>query len=160
MVLGIPTNGIIALLMGALIIHGVRPGPELLEQHPDVFWGFVASMYLGNGMLLILNLPLIPAWIQILKVPYRVLFPIILLFTIIGSYSVNNSIFDVALMVIFGVLGYILRKFNYEMTPLVTAFILGPMIEEALRQSLIISRGSFYIFISRPLSGSSVQAIP
>ena len=152
MVLGIPTNGIIAMLMGALIIHGVRPGPDLLEQQPTVFWGFVASMYIGNVLLVILNLPLIPVWVQILKVPYRVLFPLILLFTIIGSYSVNNSIFDVALMVIFGVLGYILRKFHFELTPLVMAFILGPMMEEAFRQSLIISRGSFYIFISRPLS--------
>ena len=150
--LGIPTNGVIALLLGALIIHGLRPGPELLEKNPDIFWGFVASMYIGNAMLLVLNLPLIRVWVQILKIPYRLLFPLILLFTIVGSYSMQNSLFDVKLMIFFGVAGYLLRKFNYEPSSLIMAFVLGPMLEEAFRQSLIISRGSFHIFISRPLS--------
>lgn len=150
--LGIPTNGIIALLLGALIIHGLRPGPELLEKNPEIFWGFVASMYIGNGMLLVLNLPLIWIWVQILKIPYRLLFPLILLFTIVGSYSVQSSLFDVKLMIFFGLVGYLLKKFNYEPSPLIMAFVLGPMLEEAFRQSLIISRGSFRIFISRPLS--------
>jgi putative tricarboxylic transport membrane protein len=150
--LGIPTNGIIALLLGALIIHGLRPGPELLTKNPDVFWGFVASMYIGNAMLLLLNLPLIWIWVQILKIPYRLLFPLILLFTIVGSYSIQNSLFDVKLMIFFGLAGYLLRKFKYELSPLIMAFVLGPMLEEALRQSLIMSRGSFDIFISRPLS--------
>jgi putative tricarboxylic transport membrane protein len=152
MTLGIPTNAVIAILMGALIIHGVRPGPDLIGKFPEVFWGFVASMYVGNAMLVVLNLPLIPVWVQILKVPYRVLFPLILLFTIIGSYSVNNSVFDVGLMVFFGVLGYILRKFDFDAVPLIMAFVLGPMMEEAFRQSLVISRGSFSIFINRPVS--------
>jgi len=152
MVLGIPTNAVIAILMGALIIHGVMPGPNLMEKYPDVFWGFVASMYLGNVMLLFLNLPLIPIWIQILKVPYRILFPLILLFTIIGSYSVKNSLFDVALTIVFGVVGYLLKKFGLEAPPLIMAFVLGPMFEESFRQSLILSRGSFGIFVSRPYS--------
>ena len=152
MILGIPTNAVIAILMGALIIHGVKPGPQLLSKHPDIFWGFVASMYIGNAMLLVLNLPLIPLWVRILKVPYRILFPLIILFTIIGSYSVNNSLFDVGLTIFFGAAGYFLRKFNFEMTPLIMAFVLGPLLEETLRQSLIISRGSFGIFIRRPIS--------
>jgi putative tricarboxylic transport membrane protein len=159
MVLGIPTNGIIAMLMGALIIHGVRPGPDLMEKYPEIFWGFVASMYIGNGMLVFLNLPLIPIWVQILKVPYRILFPLILLFTIIGSYSVSNSVFDVGLMVAFGVLGYFLKKFNFDAAPLVMSFVLGPMLEESFRQSLIISRGSFNIFISRPVSFAFLIAV-
>ena len=152
LVLGIPTNSIIALLLAALVIHGVRPGPELLAKSPDIFWGFVASMYLGNAMLLLLNLPLISLWVQILRVPYRVLFPFILLFTIIGTYSIQNSIFDIQLMLAFGVLGYLLRHFGFELTPLVMAFVLGPMLEQAFRQSLIISRGSFDVFLFRPIS--------
>jgi putative tricarboxylic transport membrane protein len=152
LVLGIPTNSIIALLLAALVIHGVRPGPELLAKNPDIFWGFVASMYLGNAMLLLLNLPLISLWVQILRVPYQVLFPFILLFTIIGTYSIQNSLFDIQLMLAFGVLGYLLRKFGFELTPLVMAFVLGPMLEQAFRQSLIISRGSFYVFLFRPIS--------
>jgi putative tricarboxylic transport membrane protein len=150
--LGIPTNSIIALLLAALIIHGVRPGPEMIAKHPDVFWGFIASMYLGNAMLLLLNLPLIGLWVQILRIPYRILFPLILLFTIIGSYSTNNSIFDIQLMLVFGVLGYVLKKLEFELTPLVMAFVLGPMLEQAFRQSLIISRGSFDFFLIRPIS--------
>lgn len=152
LVLGIPTNSIIALLLAALIIHGVRPGPEMLVKNPDIFWGFVASMYIGNAMLLLLNLPLIGLWVQILRVPYRILFPLILLFTIIGSYSIQNSLFDIQLMLVFGVLGYLLKKLGFELTPLVMAFVLGPMLEQAFRQSLIISRGSFYLFVSRPIS--------
>jgi putative tricarboxylic transport membrane protein len=151
-VLGIPTNVVIAILMGALVMHGIRPGPNFIQKYPDMFWGFVASMYLGNAMLLVLNLPLIPLWVQVLRVPYRILFPLILLFVVIGSYSVNLSRFDLALMLIFGVMGYVLRKFDYELAPLILAFILGPMLEEAFRQSLIMSEGSFSIFVARPAS--------
>ncbi|MBP1732318.1 MAG: putative TctA subunit of the Tripartite Tricarboxylate Transport(TTT) Family [Deltaproteobacteria bacterium] len=151
-VLGIPTNVVIAILMGALVMHGIRPGPNFIQKYPDMFWGFVASMYLGNAMLLVLNLPLIPLWVQVLRVPYRILFPLILLFVVIGSYSVNLSRFDLALMLIFGVMGYLLRKFDYELAPLILAFILGPMLEEAFRQSLIMSEGSFSIFVARPAS--------
>jgi len=112
------------LLFGALLIHGIRPGPFLLRDHPDLFWGLISSMYIGNVMLLVLNLPLIPVWVQVLKIPYRILFPLILLFCIIGSYSLNNSPFDVLVMVFFGILGYLFRKFGYEAAPLILAFVL------------------------------------
>jgi putative tricarboxylic transport membrane protein len=151
-ILGIPSNAIMALMFGALLVFGMQPGPLLLKEHPDLFWGVISSMYIGNGMLLILNLPLIPMWVQVLKVPYRILFPLILLFCIVGTYSLNNSTFDVALMMIFGLLGYLFRKFEYEPAPLILAFVLGPMFEMNLRQSLIISKGSFLIFFTRPIS--------
>jgi putative tricarboxylic transport membrane protein len=152
MILGIPTNGVIAMFMGALIIHGVNPGPDLLTENPELFWGFISSMYIGNLLLLILNLPLIPLWVQILKVPYRILFPLILLFTIIGSYSVDNSLFDVKLAIAFGVLGYFLKKFKFGAAPLIMGFVLGLRLEENFRQAMIISRGDLHIFISRPVS--------
>lgn len=152
--LGIPANVIIALLLGSLMIHGVMPGPLLIGQHPEIFWGTVMSMYLGNVILLVLNLPLIGLWVKLLKVPYRLLFPLILFFCIIGSYSINNSKFDVFVMLIFGIIGYIFRKFKYEPAPLVMAFVLGSMLENSLRQSLLMSMGSFSIFITRFISGS------
>ena len=151
-ILGIPSNPVLALIFGALMIHGMRPGPNLLNEHPDLFWGVISSMYIGNVMLLILNLPLIPMWVQVLKVPHRILFPLILLFCIIGTYSVKNSPFDVLVMMIFGLLGYLFRKFEYEPAPLILAFVLGPMVETNFRQSLLLSRGSFLIFFTRPLS--------
>ncbi len=151
--LGIPSNPATAMLFSALLIHGLKPGPLLIKNHPDLFWGVVASLYLGNVILLLLNLPLIGIWVQVLKIPYRILFPLILLFCIIGAYSVNNSPFDLFLMVFFGVVGYLVRKFGYEVAPLVLAFVLGPMLEQALRQSLLMSQGSFMIFISRPIAG-------
>ncbi len=150
--LGIPSNAVMALLLGALIIHGIQPGPLLIKEHPDIFWGTVASMYLGNILLLILNLPLIGLWVKILKVPYPVLFPLILLFCLIGSYSLNNSITDVILMNIFGLIGYFFRKFRYEAAPLVLALVLGPIMENSLRQSLLMSSGSPFIFLNRPIS--------
>ncbi|MEW6668762.1 MAG: tripartite tricarboxylate transporter permease [Thermodesulfobacteriota bacterium] len=150
--LGIPPNVVMAFLLGALIIHGVAPGPTLIGQHPQIFWGVIASMYLGNIMLLFLNLPLIGLWVKVLKVPYRVLMPLILLFCFIGAYSINNSVSDVIIMIVFGVVGYILRRFDYEEAPLVMAFILGPMLEAAFRQSLIMSDGKFSIFLTRPIS--------
>jgi putative tricarboxylic transport membrane protein len=152
MAFGIPANVVMALLLGALLMHGVYPGPLFIKQHPDIFWGVVASMYLGNGMLLVLNLPLIPLWVRLLKVPYRILFPLILLFCLIGSYSINNSVFDIYVMIFFGVLGYLLIKFEYEFAPLVLAFVLGPLMENAFRQSLIMSDGSLFIFFVRPIS--------
>jgi putative tricarboxylic transport membrane protein len=151
-VLGIPSNAVMGLLLGALMIHNVMPGPFFISKHPDIFWGTVVSMYIGNVMLLVLNLPLIPLWVRVLKVPYRILFPLILLFCIIGVYSVDNNLFDVFLMVIFGVIGFLLKQFKYEMAPLVLAFILGPMAENAFRQSLIISQGSLMMFFSRPVT--------
>jgi len=154
--LGIPTNAVMALLFGALLIHGMRPGPLLLKDHPDVFWGLISSMYIGNVMLLVLNLPLIPIWVKVLKVPYRILFPLILLFCLIGCYSLNNRSFDVLLMIIFGTAGYLLRKFNYEPAPLILAFVLGPMLEINLRHSLTLSGGSFSIFFTRPISAVAI----
>ena len=149
--LGIPPNVVMALLFGALLVHGVYPGPMLIKQHPEIFWGTIASMYVGNAMLLVLNLPLIGLWVKLLKVPYRILFPLILLFTLIGSYTINNKTFDVLVMIFFGLVGYILRKFQYEEAPLILAFILGPILEQAFRQSLIMSNGSLAIFVARPI---------
>ena len=152
--LGIPSNAITALLLAALMIHGVQPGPLLINQHPDVFWGFIASMYLGNVLLLVLNLPLIGIWVKLLRVPYKILFPLILFFCLVGSYSINNSIFDVLVMLIFGIIGYLFRKFEYESAPLIMAFILGSGLESSLRRSLIMSEGSFSIFFTRSISAS------
>jgi putative tricarboxylic transport membrane protein len=152
--LGIPSNVVMAMLLGALIIHGVTPGPLLLSQHPDLFWGVVASMYVGNAMLLVLNLPLIGIWVQLLRVPYSILFPLIILFCLIGAYSINNSSTDVLIMLVFGVIGYLMKKLSLDAAPMVLAFVLGPMMETALRQSLIKSRGSFSIFFTRPISAT------
>jgi putative tricarboxylic transport membrane protein len=150
--LGIPSNVLMAILIGALMIHGIAPGPTLMKEHPDVFWGVIASMYVGNIMLLVLNLPLIGLWVRILRVPPSILFPLILLFCILGSFAENYSIIDVAMMLFFGIVGYFLRKFDYEPAPLVLAFVLGPLLETNLRQSLILSDGSFGIFFSRSIS--------
>ena len=152
MSLGIPSNAVMAILLGALLIHGVQPGPLLIKEHADLFWGLVASMYLGNAMFLALNLPLIGLWVKILKIPYYILFPLILLFCLIGSYSINNSITDVIFMNIFGLIGYFFRKFGYEAAPLILALVLGPMMEDSLRQSLLMSGGSPFIFLNRPIS--------
>jgi putative tricarboxylic transport membrane protein len=152
--MGIPCNVVLAILMGALMIHGVTPGPRLLLDHPRVFWGVVGSMYVGNVMLLVLNLPLIGLWVRLLKVPYAVLFPFIFLFCLIGAYTVGNNILDVYIMILFGILGYFMKKYEYEPAPLVLAFVLGPMFENALRQSLIISNGSPMIFFTRPIAAA------
>lgn len=150
--LGIPPNVVLAILVGAFMMHGLTPGPRIIIDHPEIFWGTVASMYLGNIMLLALNLPLIGIWVKILKVPYRVLMPLIILCCIVGVYSVNYNIWDIVIMVICGFIGYILTKFGYEGAPLMLAYVLGPMMEQAFRQSLIISKGSFSIFLVRPIS--------
>jgi putative tricarboxylic transport membrane protein len=151
--LGIPSNAVMALLLGALIIFGVQPGPRLVEEHPQLFWGVVASMYVGNVMLLVLNLPLIGMWVQILKVPYPILFPLILLFCLIGAYSLNNSNAEVAMMICFGVLGYFLKKLEYEPAPLILALVLGPMMDLSFRQSLAMGDGNLLFFFTRPISG-------
>ena len=141
--LGIPTSVACALLFAALMIHGVQPGPFLIPEHPEIFWGLVASMYLGNIMLLIINLPLIGMWVQVLRVPQRILLPLILFFCIVGAYAANNSFFDVGVMMVFGVLGYLMRRFDYEPAPMVLAFVLGPMFENSMRQSLKLSGRKF-----------------
>ncbi len=150
--LGIPANPVMAILLGALMIHGLTPGPLLIKNAPDLFWGTIVSMYIGNGMLLILNLPLIGLWVRVLRVPYYLLYPLILLFCLIGAYSIENSTGDVILMLIFGVLGFLMKKFRYEGAPLILALVLGQKLETAFRRSLIMSRGDFSIFISRPIS--------
>jgi putative tricarboxylic transport membrane protein len=150
--LGIPPNVTMAILFGALLIHGLQPGPLLMKEHPDFFWGVVISMYFGNVLLVILNLPLIPIWVRVLKVPYPVLFPLISLFCLVGAYSLRNSSADILIMLFFGVCGYLMRKVDYEGAPLVMAFVLGPLLELNLRRSLILSDGSFQIFFSRPIA--------
>jgi len=152
--LGIPSNSVMAMLLGALIIHNVTPGPLLLTQHPQVFWGVIASMYIGNLTLLLLNLPLIGIWVQLLRVPYAILLPVIILFCLIGAYTIANSIVDVLLMLAFGMLGYLMKKLKYDAAPFVLAFVLGPMLEYSLKQSLIVSKGSFHLFFTRPISAT------
>jgi putative tricarboxylic transport membrane protein len=150
--LGVPCNAVMAMIFAALLIHGTPPGPLLIKNHPELFWGVVISMFMGNVMLLILNLPLIGMWVRLLKIPYKILFPLIILFCVIGVYSVNAMVGDIAIMLFFGVLGYLMKKYEYEGAPLILAFVLGPMMETSLGQSLIISNGSFGIFLDRPIS--------
>ncbi|MBI5584089.1 MAG: tripartite tricarboxylate transporter permease [Deltaproteobacteria bacterium] len=150
--LGIPPNVVMAVLYGGLLIHRIQPGPFLVKDHPDVFWGLVMSMYIGNIMLLALNLPLIGIWVRILKIRYAILFPLILLFCLIGVYSVNNSVFDIYLMIFFGLAGYLLRKAGFEPAPLAMAYVLSPLLETSFRQSLSLSGGSPGIFLAHPIS--------
>ena len=150
--LGIPTGPITAVLIGALMLHGISVGPMLVNEHPDVFWGFVASMYVGNVMLLALNLPLVSIFVWVLRIPYAYLYPMIIMFCIIGVYEVNNSIVDVWIMLIMGVLGYALRKFDFDPAPLVLGLVIAPILEQSLRQSLIMSNGNYLIFFTRPIS--------
>lgn len=154
MTLGIPCTPPMAVLLGAFIIQGITPGPLLIEKHPDLFWGLVGSMYLGNIMLLVLNLPLIGIWVKILKIPYIILSPLILLFCLIGAYTINNSISEIVIMVLFGIFGYLLKKFNYPLAPFILAFILGPMLEKYLGQAVMMSNEGPLVFFSRPISGA------
>lgn len=150
--LGIPSNVVIAVLIGTLMIHGVQPGPLLISEHPEIFWGVITSMYIGNAMLLVLNLPLIRLWIQLLKIPYTFLFPIILLFCLIGVYSLNNNVIEIFIMVFFGIIGYFMRKLEFEPAPFVMGMVLSPMMENAFRQSLTLSDGKITILFTRPIS--------
>jgi len=150
--LGLPSNVVMALMMGAMIIQGIAPGAAVMDKRPDLFWGMVASMWIGNLMLVIINLPLIGIWVRLLKVPYRLLFPCIVVFSLIGIYTVNNSTTDVVLTALFALFGFLLVKFGLEPAPLVLGFILGPLMEENLRRSLVLSRGDPMIFVTRPLS--------
>jgi putative tricarboxylic transport membrane protein len=152
--LGIAPNVVMAVLLGAFLIQGVQPGPLLIKEHPQIFWGVVASMYVGNVMLLVLNLPLIGLWVQLLRVPYAILFPLILLFSLIGVYGIANNIWDLGVMLVFGAVGYAMRKLAYEPAPLVLAFVLGRLAEESIRQSLLMSRGSLAILVDRPIAGA------
>ncbi len=152
--LGIPPNAVMALMVGAMTIHNIQPGPQVMTSNPTLFWGLIASMWIGNLMLIILNLPLIGLWIRLLRVPYRWLFPAIVLFCSIGVYSTNNNTFDIWLVAIFGFVGYIFIKLGTEPAPLLLGFILGPMMEENLRRALLLSRGAWSVFVTRPLSVS------
>jgi putative tricarboxylic transport membrane protein len=152
--LGIPGNLSIAMIFVALMIHGIRPGPMLIQEHPELFWGVIASMFIGNALLLALNLPLIGVWVKLLTVPYRYLVVIIIVICIIGAYSVNYTAFDVGAMVVFGVFGYLIRKAKFPAAPLVLAMILGPILERSMQQSLMMSGGDFMIFVRRPISSA------
>ncbi len=150
--LGIPPNAVMALMVGAMTIHGIIPGPQVIAKRPDLFWGMIASMWIGNLMLLIINLPLIGVWVRLLKVPYRLMFPAILVFCCIGIYSINNNPEDVMLTALFGFIGYALFKFGFEPAPLLLGFVLGRLLEEKLRQALVLSHGNFMTFVERPIS--------
>ncbi|MCA3262690.1 MAG: tripartite tricarboxylate transporter permease [Telmatospirillum sp.] len=150
--LGIPANPVIALMAGAMMIHGIQPGPQVMTNNPDLFWGLIASMLVGNAMLVVINLPLIGLWVSLLKVPYRLFYPAILVFCCIGVYTLNNSIFEVGLLILFGVVGYAFLKWGCEPAPLLLAFVLGPLMEENLRRAMLLSRGDPSTFITRPIS--------
>src|SRR5206468_1990930 len=152
--LGIPGGNTTAILLGGLILWGYRPGPLLIQEHPELFWGLVASMYIGNVLLLVLNLPLVPLFAQILRLPYYVLYPLIVGISIVGVYSVNNSLFDVWMMGFFGLLGYLMRKLDFPAAALILGMVLGDGLERALRQSLMMSQGDILILATRPISGS------
>ena len=156
--LGIPPNAVMALMVGAMTIHNIQPGPQVMTGNPELFWGLIASMWIGNLMLIILNLPLIGIWIKLLSVPYRWLFPSIVLFCAIGVYSTNNATFDIWMVALFGVIGYLFIKLGTEPAPLLLGFILGPMMEEYLRRALLLSRGDWSVFVTRPLSASLLAA--
>jgi len=150
--LGIPSNAVMALMIGALMIQGIAPGPQVMNEKPQLFWGLIASMWVGNLMLVILNLPLIGMWIKLLSVPYRYLYPSILVFMAIGVFSLSNSPFDVLIMAIFGVLGWICVKLECEPAPMILGFILGPLMEENLRRAMLLSRGDPFVFFQKPIS--------
>ncbi|MCS6891208.1 MAG: tripartite tricarboxylate transporter permease [Rhodovarius sp.] len=152
--LGIPSNAVMALMVGALIIQGIQPGPRMVEAQPDLFWGLIASMWIGNVMLLVINLPLIGMWVRLLRVPYKFLYPAILVFCCIGVYSLNNNVFDVYMTVLFAVFGYFCAKLRMEPAPMLIGFVLGPMMEEHLRRAMLLSRGDWMVFVQRPISAT------
>ena len=150
--LGLPASGVMALMLGALTMQGIQPGPDVMTQRPDLFWGLIASMWIGNLMLVVLNLPLIGLWVRLLTVPYRLLFPAIMVFSAIGIYSVNDSPFEIYLTAMFGVVGFILMKLGFPLAPMLLGFVLGPMVEENLRRSMLMGRGDPSLFFTRPIS--------
>jgi putative tricarboxylic transport membrane protein len=150
--LGLPTGSVTSLIFGALLIHGLAPGPLFIKNSPEIFWGVLGSMIIGNVLLIILNLPLIGLWIKVLRVPYFFLFPLILLFGIIGAYTTSGNVGDVVIMIIFGVVGYLMKRFAYEPTPMVLGLVIGPLLETAIRRSMIMSKGHIGIFFQRPIA--------
>ncbi len=159
MAIGIPENAVMALMMAAFIIKGVQPGPNMIANHPDLFWGLVASMWVGNCFLLILNVPLVRYWLSVFKIPYSVLFPSILFFCCIGTFSVNNNLDDIFVTAVFGFIGYMFLRLDLDPAPLMLGFILGPMLEENFRRALLLSRGNFAAFFTRPISGTLLTLI-
>jgi TctA family transporter len=152
--LGIPSNPVMALMVGAMIIQGIQPGPSVINEQPALFWGIIVSMWIGNFFLVILNLPLIGIWVRLIMVPYQYLYPAILVFCGIGVFSLNNNEFDIYLMALFGLLGYVFSKLGCEPAPMLLAFILGPLMEEYLRRAMLISRGDPTVFVTRPISAT------
>ncbi len=157
-ILGIPPNAVMALMVGAMTIHGIVPGPQVMQKQPDLVWGMIASMWIGNLMLIIINVPLVGIWVRLLRVPYRLMFPSIVVFCCIGIYSVNNAPVDVILAGAFGLIGYWLVKHEFEPAPLLLGMVLGPLMEENLRRALLISRGDWSVFVMRPLSAVLIAA--
>ena len=157
--LGIPANATMALMFGALLIQGVQPGPQLVDKHPDIFWGVINSMYIGNILLLIMSIPMVGVFVRILRVRPAILAPITALITMLGVYTVNNSVFDIYLVIVFGVVGYLMKKFGFDPGPMVLAFVLGTLIESSARQSLLIFGGDPTGFLTRPISGTILAAI-
>jgi len=150
--LGIPGDAVMALMLGALMIHGIQPGPGILLRHADLFWGLVASFWIGNLMLLVLNIPLIGMWVRMITIPYHILYPVILVFACIGVYSVNNSVFDIYALLVAGIVGYLMLLYGFPAAPLLLGFILGPLVEGNFRRSMLISGGDLTIFVDRPIS--------
>ncbi|AMS40122.1 tripartite tricarboxylate transporter permease [Aminobacter aminovorans] len=150
--LGIPSNAVMALMIGAMVIQGIVPGPLVIDKHPELFWGIIVSMWVGNAMLVVLNLPLVGVWVRLLQIPYFVLFPAIVAFCVIGTYTVNNTTFDLYLLIIFAVLGYGLSKIDCEPAPLLLGFVLGPLMEEHFRRAMVLSKGDFFAFLTHPIS--------
>jgi TctA family transporter len=156
MTLGIPGSVTMALMLGALMIHGIQPGPQLMTAQPALFWGLIMSFWVGNLMLLVLNIPLIGIWVRLLTVPYHLLYPAVLVLVCIGVYSINNNVFDIWMVAVFGLIGYVMRLLDFQPAPLLLGFVLGPLMEENLRRALLLSRGSFYTFIERPISATLI----
>jgi putative tricarboxylic transport membrane protein len=156
--LGLPSNGVMALMMGAMMINNISPGPQVMTTNPDLFWALITSMWVGNVLLVVLNLPLVGVWVKLITLPYKYLYPAILMFCVIGLYSIQNQAFDIYVAAIFGVVGYLLARLRCEPAPLLLGFILGPMLEENLRRTLLLSRGDPIVFLTHPISAVMLLA--
>jgi len=156
MSLGIPGDAVMALILGALLIQGIQPGPQLITEHPDIFWGLIASFWIGNVILVILNVPMIGVWVKLLKVPYKYLFPAAMFFIATGVYSTQNSLFQIWEVLVFGIVGAVLMTLEFSVAPILLGFVLGPMVEENFRRALLLSRGDMSVFVTRPISGTFI----
>jgi TctA family transporter len=156
--LGIPSNAVLAIMAASMMIHGVTPGPAVMTRNPELFWGMIASMWIGNLMLLVLNLPLIGIWVKLLSVPYRLLYPAILLFCAVGVYSVGNNVYDIGVMLLFGIVGYVLIRLEADPTPLLLGLVLGPLMEQNLRRAMVIADGDWTVFFTKPISAALLAA--